>query len=113
MKKQTSFDLWYALVALFSIHKTDRLMQIARIPNREFQQLCQRARSPKAAYRKLYTRLAEASPARRTAPIHNNSRRSDAWELADANFEFIGQTESNFLGNVLSWAMPIILFFGV
>ena len=118
MKKSTTFNLSYLLFAVFGVlllHNLWVTMQtVAPIPYSDFQKHLKD--------KKIKEVVVTAQDVRGefTEPIDGKSRfvttRVDkdlAALLAEHNVTFTGQVQSAFLETVLSWVLPILLFFVV
>jgi cell division protease FtsH len=119
MNKQTRFNLWYTMIAIFGIilihNAWTGLTQIARIPYSEFQQLLAAGKIAEIGVSDNFVQgtLKEPLPGGQRQFTTTRVDQNFARELTEANVKFTGQIESNLLGNVLSLVMPIVLFFGV
>ncbi|CAL76635.1 Cell division protein ftsH homolog (ATP-dependent zinc-metallo protease) [Bradyrhizobium sp. ORS 278] len=119
MTKQTRFNLWYAVVAIFvamMIHNAwTSYRQVAVIPYSQFQDLLSAGKVKEVGVSENYLEgtLKEPLPGGQTRFATTRVDQEFAKELAKANVTFTGRVESNILGDILSLVMPIALFFGV
>ncbi|GLH82416.1 ATP-dependent zinc metalloprotease FtsH [Bradyrhizobium sp. SSBR45G] len=119
MTKQTRFNLWYAIVAIFvamMIHNAwTSYRQVAVIPYSQFQDLLAAGKVKEVGVSENYLEgtLKEALPSGQTRFATTRVDQEFAKELGKANVTFTGRVESNILGDILSLVMPIALFFGV
>ncbi|MGJ4918042.1 ATP-dependent zinc metalloprotease FtsH [Bradyrhizobium sp. HKCCYLRH2060] len=119
MTKQTRFNLWYAVVAIFvamMIHNAwTSYRQVAVIPYSQFQDLLNAGKVKEVGVSENYLEgtLKEPLPGGQTRFATTRVDQEFAKELAKANVTFTGRVESNILGDILSLVMPIALFFGV
>jgi cell division protease FtsH len=119
MTKQTRFNLWYALIAIFvamMIHNAwTSYRQVAVIPYSQFQDLLAAGKVKEVGVSENYLEgsLKEPLPGGQTRFATTRVDQEFAKELAKANVTFTGRVESNILGDILSLVMPIVLFFGV
>ncbi|WP_315719375.1 MULTISPECIES: ATP-dependent zinc metalloprotease FtsH [unclassified Bradyrhizobium] len=119
MTKQTRFNLWYAIVAIFvamMIHNAwTSYRQVAVIPYSQFQDLLSAGKVKEVGVSENYLEgtLKEPLPGGQTRFATTRVDQEFAKELSKANVTFTGRVESNILGDILSLVMPIALFFGV
>ncbi|KRR26200.1 cell division protein FtsH [Bradyrhizobium lablabi] len=119
MTKETRFNLGYALVAVFAVlviqHLITSVSQIAVIPYSEYQQLLRQGKveSVGISDRTLQGTLKEALPGGQKQFLTTRVDQETAQELEKHNVRFTGQIESTFLRDLLSWVMPVLLFFGL
>ncbi|WP_316162283.1 ATP-dependent zinc metalloprotease FtsH [Bradyrhizobium sp. SZCCHNRI20481] len=119
MTKQTRFNLWYAIVAIFvamMIHNAwTSYRQVAVIPYSQFQDLLSAGKVKEVGVSENYLEgtLKEPLPSGQSRFATTRVDQEFAKELSKANVTFTGRVESNILGDILSLVMPIALFFGV
>ncbi|UFZ06692.1 ATP-dependent zinc metalloprotease FtsH [Bradyrhizobium ontarionense] len=119
MTKQTRFNLWYALIAIFvamMVHNAwTSYRQVAAIPYSQFQDLLAAGKVKEVGVSENYLEgtLKEPLPGGQTRFATTRVDQEFAKELGKANVTFTGRVESNILGDILSLVMPIALFFGV
>ncbi|MGJ5177170.1 ATP-dependent zinc metalloprotease FtsH [Bradyrhizobium oligotrophicum] len=118
MTKQTRFNLWYAIVAIFvamMVHNAwTSYRQVAVIPYSQFQDLLAAGKVKEVGVSENYLEgtLKEALPSGQTRFATTRVDQEFAKELGKANVTFTGRVESNILGDILSLVLPIALFFG-
>ena len=121
MKKQHKFSIWYALLGIWMVLLLHNLIassfMVKSIPYSEFVQLVKEGKVSEIVIseNQIQGRLmspdanAEAGEMFRTVRVD-----SDITQLLDENnVKYSGRIESNFLGTILSWLIPIFLFFGI
>ncbi|MGE0419150.1 MAG: ATP-dependent zinc metalloprotease FtsH, partial [Acetobacteraceae bacterium] len=119
MTKQTRFNIWYALFAIAAIMMIQNAWlsytQVARIPYSQFQTLLAENKVEQIGVSDNFIKgtLKEALPSGQTQFTTTRVDPDFAKELQKFDVKFTGQIESNLLPTILSWLMPIALFFGV
>ena len=119
MKDNTRFNIGYALAAIFGLlliqYVYTTANKVAVIPYSEYQQLLRQGKvdSVGISDRTLQGTLKEALPGGQKQFITTRVDQEVAQELEKHNVRFTGQIESTFLRDLLSWIMPVLLFFGV
>src|SRR3954469_6618268 len=119
MDKKARFNLLYALAAIagilliqFAITMTQR---IAPIPYSQFQQLLREGKVAEIGVsdRFIQGKLKEPLPDGKTQFATTRVDPEFAQDLQKYGVTFTGQIESTFLRDLLSWILPVLLFFGV
>jgi cell division protease FtsH len=89
--------------------------QIAVIPYSEYQQLLKQGKvvSVGISDRTVQGTLKEPLPGGQKQFVTTRVDQETAQELEKYNVKFTGQIESTFLRDLLSWVMPVLLFFGL
>jgi cell division protease FtsH len=119
MKKETQYHAWYWVAALLALMVIQAVFasytQIAQIPYSEFQDDLKAGKIAEVRVSGNYIqgKLTEADKQGRTDFITTRVDPDMAQELTKYNVKFAGQIESTFLRDLLSWIVPIALFFGV
>ena len=119
MNKNVRFNLGYAIAAIFAVFLIQHLIstanQIAVIPYSEYQQLLRQGKVDTVGIsdRTLQGTLKEALPGGQKQFVTTRVDQDVAQELEKYNVRFTGQIESTFLRDLLSWVMPVLLFFGL
>jgi cell division protease FtsH len=119
MNKQTRFNIGYAIAAIFAVMLIQYIYttasKIAVIPYSEYQQLLREGKieSVGISDRTLQGTLKEPLPGGQKQFITTRVDPEIAQELEKHNVRFTGQIESTFLRDLLSWVMPVLLFFGL
>src|SRR5262249_23358764 len=119
MTNKTRFNIGYALAAIFAVVIIQYIYsvshQIAVIPYSEYHQLLREGKieSVGISDRTLQGTLKEPLPGGQKQFITTRVDPEIAQELEKYNVRFTGQIESTFLRDLLSWIMPVLLFFGL
>lgn len=116
---KTRFNLLYAGAAIFAVFFIQYLIatatQIAVIPYSEYQQLLRHGKvdSVGISDRTLQGTLKEPLPSGQKRFLTTRVDQDIAQELEKYNVRFTGQIESTFFRDLLSWVMPVLIFFGL
>jgi cell division protease FtsH len=119
MTNKTRFNLGYALAAIFAVlliqYFISAAKQIAVIPYSEYQQFLRQGKvdSVGISDRTIQGTLKEPLPGGQKLFLTTRVDQDVAQELEKYNVRFTGQIESTFLRDVLSWIMPVLVFFGL
>ncbi len=119
MIDQTRFNVGYAIAAIFAIFLIQYVIstagQTAAIPYSEYQQLLRQGKvaSVGISDRMLQGTLRDPSPSGQKQFVTTRVDPGIAGELEKYGVRFTGQIESTFLRDLLSWIMPVLLFFGL
>ena len=119
MNNNTRFNLGYAIAAIFAVFVIQYFIstasQIAIIPYSEYQQLLKDGKvvSVGISDRTVQGTLKEPLPGGQKQFVTTRVDQETAQELEKYNVKFTGQIESTFLRDLLSWVMPVLLFFGL
>ena len=117
MDKKHQFNLGYFVIAFLMISLLQTWLgyrQVAHISYSEFQDLLAKQLVEEVVVSENLVQGKFKSP--RDGAEHFSTRRVDpeiAAELEKAGVKYSGATESNFLSNLLSWVLPVLLFFGL
>jgi len=121
MKKQYKFSIWYAFLGIWLVlimhNALVSMFAVKSIPYSEFLQLVKENKIEEVAITdnviqgkmKPDDSAADRSPLFRTVRVDSDISSL----LNDSDIRFTGRIESNFLGNLLSWLIPMALFFGL
>ena len=119
MDKKTQFNIWYVILAIFGVIFLQNLwiasQKIERLPYNVFEQKL-KAGEIERVYIKQNTIEGELKSAEKGAPTHFVTVRVDpdlAANLAKYKVEFSGVVESTLLRDILSWILPVLLFFAI
>ena len=119
MEKKTQFNTWYVFIAVLVILLLQNLwtqyQQTEPIPYSEFQQLLQQGEIAEIEVGEQRIRGKLKTPTD-DGRLHFVTTRVDpdlAKELAQYEAKYTGVVETNFLSNLLSWLLPIIVFFAI
>ncbi len=119
MEKKTQINIWYVIAAVWAVVLlqqwwSDR-QAVQTIPYSEFQRLLQNNQIAKIGIAENYIRgTLRAARADGQTHIHTLRVEPDlAEDLEKFDIEYTGIVESKFLANLLSWVVPIAVFFGL
>lgn len=119
MDKKTQFNVWFLIMAFFGVlafqHVWHTARTVATIPYSQFEQL---ARDDKVAEvvvteNHIHGRLKEPLPDGQTQFLTRKVEPDLARTLASEGVTVTGATEETFIGQVLSWVLPVLVFFGL
>ncbi|HZT88340.1 MAG TPA: ATP-dependent zinc metalloprotease FtsH [Stellaceae bacterium] len=119
MNKKVQYHAWYWVVAIFAMMAIQvwwaSHTQISNIPYSEFQADLKAGKISEVRVSGNYIQGSFAKPDEngRTEFITTRVDPDIAQELAKYNVKFSGHIQSTFLRDLLSWIIPIALFFGV
>ncbi|MET3840517.1 ATP-dependent zinc metalloprotease FtsH [Bradyrhizobium sp. OAE829] len=119
MKNNTRFNVGYAIAAVAAIlliqYIVSATSQVAVIPYSEYQQLLKQGKVATVGIsdRILQGTLKEPLPSGQKQFVTTRVDPGIAQELEKAGVIFTGQIESTFVRDLLSWVMPVLLFFGL
>jgi cell division protease FtsH len=119
MNNKMGFNVGYAIAAIFAIfviqYFVSTASQIAVIPYSEYQQLLKQGKVATVGIsdRTLQGTLKEPLSGGQKQFVTTRVDQDVAQELEKYNVRFTGQIESTFLRDLLSWVMPVLLFFGL
>src|ERR671929_770588 len=118
MQRKTQINLWYAALAVFLLLLFQSWwvssQQVEQIPYSRFQQLLNEGKIDKVAVQDKFIRgeLKEPQDGKRFF-ITTRVDPDIAKELEAKGVTFTGVIESTLLRDILSWVLPVLLFFGV
>jgi len=119
MNSKTRFNIGYTIAALLGLFLIQYFIttasQIAPIPYSQFNELLNQGKieSVSVSDRFLQGTLKEPLPGGQKQFVTTRVDRELAGELEKHGVRFTGQTENTFIRDLLSWVMPVLLFFGV
>ena len=119
MDTKTRFNIGYTIVALIGLlliqYFITTASQIAPIPYSEFNDLLNQGKieSVSVSDRFVQGTLKEPLPGGQKQFVTTRVDGQIASELEKHGVRFTGQTENTFIRDLLSWVMPVLLFFGV
>jgi len=119
MNKQTRFNIGYAIAAVFAVfliqYFISAAQQVAAIPYSQFQKLLQRGKveSVGVSDRFMQGTLKQPLPGGQKQFLTTRVDPEIAGELQKHGVRYTGAVESTFLRDLLSWLMPVLLFFGI
>jgi cell division protease FtsH len=115
MTNKTRFNIGYTIAAVFAVFFIQYLVatatQVAVIPYSEYLQLLHQGKVDAVGIsdRTLQGTLKEPLPGGQKRFLTTRVDQDVAQELV----RFTGQIESTLLRDILSWAMPVLIFFGI
>jgi cell division protease FtsH len=121
MEKQTKFSIWYVLFAVWGILLLQNMIvtQYAprTIPYSEFLNALEKGTILEIAISegKIFGKM-KVTENNQEKEVAFNTFRVDpelSKQLAKYNIKFRGQPESTFIRDLLSWVVPVLLFFGI
>jgi len=121
MKKQHKFSIWYALLAIWGVLILHNLLvslfAVKAIPYSEFMKLVKEKKVAEVAIsdNTIQGKLIPGDAGSSKPALFRTVRvDSDISKVLDENgVQFTGRIESNFLGNLFSWLLPMALFLGI
>jgi cell division protease FtsH len=119
MKKETKYHTWYWIAALVGVMIIQAIFssytQIAQVPYSEFQDSLKAGNIAEVRVSGNYIqgRFKKPDDKGRTDFITTRVDPEIAGELSKYNVKFAGAIESTFVRDLLSWIVPMALFFGV
>lgn len=119
LAKNTQFNIWYWIAAILGIMVIQYLLgtagRIATIPYSEFQSLLQGGKVAEIGISDNFIqgRLKEPLPSGQTLFSTTRVAPDFAQDLQKYGVTYTGQIESTFLRDILSWVLPVLVFFGV
>ncbi|MGI9493167.1 MAG: ATP-dependent metallopeptidase FtsH/Yme1/Tma family protein, partial [Geminicoccaceae bacterium] len=117
MDKKQQFNLGYFVLVFLIVTALQVWIgyrPVANIPYSEFKELLARQEIAEVVVTENQIQGKFKSP--RDGAEHFRTHRVDpdfAEDLEKAGVKFAGATESNFISNLLSWVLPVLLFFGL
>jgi cell division protease FtsH len=118
MEKKTQLSIWYFILAMLLVMFLQSLWTesttVERIPYSEFRQYLEDGRIAEVLVTESTVRgvLSEAENGRREV-VAVRVEPGLAADLDQYNVEYTGKVESTFLSNILSWLLPVLIFFGL
>ncbi|HKH02282.1 MAG TPA: ATP-dependent zinc metalloprotease FtsH [Bradyrhizobium sp.] len=119
MTNNTRFNVGYAIAAVLAVFFIQYIIssanQVAAIPYSDFQRMLRDGKVATVGIsdRFLQGTLKEPLPGGQKQFVTTRVDPEFAGELEKYGVRFTGQIESTFLRDLLSWIMPVLLFFGV
>jgi cell division protease FtsH len=117
--QSTQFNIWYWLAAILGILVIQYFFgtagQIATIPYSEFQGLLQGGKVAEIGISDNFIqgKLKEPLPSGQTLFSTTRVDPGFAQELQPYGVKYTGQVESTFLRDILSWVLPVLIFYGI
>lgn len=119
MNKKVRFNTTYVMLAVFGVMVLHNLIiwatQTQPVPYNEFQQLLKDNKVAEVVITRDYIRgvLKDADKSKPKQFITTRVEADLAKELSQYNIKFAQQIESAFLRDILSWVLPVLVFFGL
>ena len=118
MERKTQFNTWYILLAVLGVFLLQDLwiqsQSVETIPYSEFQALLDEGEVEEIEIRERQIRGKLKHPSDgRDRFVTTRVDPDLARELAKSGTKFTGVVETHFFANVLSWILPILVFFGL
>jgi cell division protease FtsH len=120
MDKKTRFNIWYIFIALWGViilHGlwTQATQQVERIPYSQFQTYLQEGQVEEIRISEHYIqgKLRDPQQGQRAQFLTVRVDPELADKLATYQVRFAGEIEDSFLHDLLSWVVPVLLFFGL
>ncbi|MDY6961336.1 ATP-dependent zinc metalloprotease FtsH [Pseudorhizobium marinum] len=119
MNNNTKFNIWYGILAVFGVVIIQYLFaysqQVTEIPYSQFETDLRENRIADVAISENFIQGTFKQPLASGETMFVTTRVDPALiaRLEQSGVVYTGRIESNFLGNILSWTLPILLFFGI
>jgi len=119
MNSKARFHVWYWIAAFFGILLLQYLIttaqQVAPIPYSDFEQYLRDGKVAEVAVSDRYIQgtLKQPLPSGQSQFLTTRVDPNFAEELRRYGVRFSGQIESTFFRDLLSWVLPVLLFFGL
>ena len=121
MEKQHKFSLWYVLLGVWLVLLLHNMiasaLMVENIPYSEFIKLVKEGKVTEIAISEndIQGRMAASDGSSEKGALFRTVRVDPdiSQLLEENNVTYSGRIESNFLGTVMSWVIPIALFFGI
>lgn len=118
MDKQTKFNIWYWIAAIFALMLFQYIFttatQVAQIPYSQFETYLQEGKIAEVAVSDQYIQGTFKTP-QGGKPMFITTRVEPdiARQLQERGVVVSGQVQSTFLRDLLSWVLPAVLFIGI
>ncbi|MDH3468192.1 MAG: ATP-dependent zinc metalloprotease FtsH [Gammaproteobacteria bacterium] len=119
MERKTQFNAWYILLAILGVFLLQDLwiqsQSVEHIPYSEFQALLEQGEveAIEIRERRIHGKLRNPTADGRDQFVTTRVDPALANDLAQYGTEFTGVVETHLFANVLSWVLPILVFFGL
>jgi cell division protease FtsH len=119
MDRKAQFHIWYFIAAIFGILLLQDLWQAYRavelVPYSQFQSYLEQGRVDNVVVTENHItgRIKDAKPGEPNQFVTWRVDPGIAAELDKRGITYTGGTENNFLRDLLSWIVPVLLFFGL
>ena len=119
MDKKVTFNIWYAVAAIFGVILLQNLwmqnQHVEEVPYSDFQQFLRDGKIDNITITENYIRgaLKDASESEPRHFVTTRVEPSLATEISKYGVTFTGAKESTFFRDLLSWVVPIVVFFAL
>jgi cell division protease FtsH len=119
INKSTKLNLWYVAFALFGVVLLQQLWvqsrEVTTLPYSEFRTLLEQRKIDDIVVTEHHVtgKLKEPTAEGASQFVTTKVDPSLVAELEKAGVKYTGGTESNWLTDILSWVLPVLLFFGL
>ena len=119
MDKQTNFNAWYVIAAVLGLLVVQALWQQASmtepVPYSQFKSYLEQGRIDDLTITetRIVGTIKDAGPNEPSMFVTTRVEPDFAEQLEQHGVTFRGGTDNNFFTNLLSWVVPILLFFGL
>jgi cell division protease FtsH len=119
MDKKTSFNAWYLMIAVLLMVVVQGLWQESQrteyLPYSEFETYLKDGKIDELTITetKILGKLKGAQAGQPDSFVTTRVSPEFAAQLQQYGVEFRGGTDSNFFSNLLSWVLPLLIFFGI
>ena len=119
MDKRTNFNIWYIFIAVLLVLLLQGVWQQAReiepLPYSQFREYLEQGRLDELTITesRIVGRLKDPAPGEGSTFTTARVDPEFAQELEQYGVEFTGGSDSNFFTDLLSWVLPVLLFFGL
>ena len=119
MNKKTKFNIWYVFIAVWGVLLIHSLwmqtLQVEQIPYSQFEMYLKEGRVDEVQISHDYIQGALKDPAegqpRKFITVRVDPEFAD--KLAAHHVKFAGEIENTLVHDLLSWVLPVLLFFGI
>ena len=119
MNKKTKFNIWYVFIAVWGVFLIHSLwvqtLQVEQIPYSQFETYLQEERVSEIRIGQDYIQGKLKDPAEGQPENFITIRVDPAFadKLATYHVKFAGEIENTIIHDILSWVLPVLLFFGL
>jgi len=119
MQGNMKFNIWYGIAAVFGVLLIQYFFaysqQVTEIPYSEFETYLAEKKIAEVAISDNYVqgKFKQPLPSGQTMFVTTRVDPDLADRLQESGVVYTGRIESNIIGNILSWTLPILLFFGI
>jgi ATP-dependent metalloprotease FtsH len=119
MNNKMTFNVWYWIAAIFGVLLIQYIFaysqQVTEISYSQFETYLTEGKVAEVAISDNYVQgtFKQALPTGETMFVTTRVDPELATRLQESGVVYTGRIESNLVGNILSWTLPILLFFGI